>query len=340
MRRLRTLYSFATIAALFAVATALAACGGGDSDSDAGEVIDSATLEGVESGKLALAVKVRARGEDGGNLNLDLSGAFQGEGQGELPQLDGTATAKGSLAGERVDFDGGLVLLPNSAYVNYDGTEYEVDPTTYSFVESALQQAQREGGGEGEDGGAKACQEEIAGLQFSEFVENAENEGSADVGGESTTKVGGELNVPALLDQAVEIADSPACSAQVSAAGELPGDGEIDEAKEEVETAVKAATVELFVGEDDVVRRFAGRLRIEPEGGGDGPSRVDLEFDLELTEVNEEQQISAPGGKTRPLSELFIELGVNPIELLGLLQGEGEAADLGNLLEGLGEAAR
>lgn len=340
MRRLRTPYSFATLAVLVAVATALAACGGGDSDADAQDVIDSATLEGVESGKVDLAVKVRSRGEDGGNVNLDLSGAFQGEGQGELPQLDGTATAKGSLAGERVDFDGGLVLLPNSAYVNYEGTEYEVDPTTYSFVESALQQAQREGGGEGEDGGAKACQEEIAGLQFSEFVENAESEGSAEVGGESTTKVSGELDVPAALEQAVEIAESPACSAQASAAGELPSGEEIDEARQEVESAVKSAEVELYVGEDDIVRRFAIQLRIEPEGGGDGPSRMDLSLDLQLTEVGEEQQISAPGGKTQPLSKLFLELNINPIELLGLLQGEGEAADLGNLLEGLGEAAR
>jgi hypothetical protein len=340
LRRLRTLYSLATIAALVATATALAACGGGDSDADAQDVIDSATLQGVESGKLDLTVKVRARGEDGGNLNLDLSGAFQGEGQGELPQLDATATAKGSLAGERVDFDGGLVLLPNSAYVNYKGTEYEVDPTTYSFVESALQQAQREGGGEGEGGGTTACQEEIAGLGFSEFVESAENEGSADVGGESTTKVSGELDVPALLDQAVEIGESPACSAQVSAAGQLPSGDEIDEAKDEVESAVKAAAVELYVGDDDIVRRFVVDLRIEPEGGGDGPDRADLDLQLQLTEVNEEQRISAPGGKKQPLSKLFIELGVNPIELLGLLQGEGEAPDLGNLLEGLGEAAR
>lgn len=339
MRRLRTLYSFATIAALVAVATALAACGG-DSDADAQDVIDSATLKGVESGKLDLTVKARARGEDGGNLNLDASGAFQGEGKGELPQLDATLTAKGSLGGERVDLDSGLVLLPNSAYVDYEGTTYEVDPTTYSFVESALEQAQREGGGEGEDGGAKACQEEIAGLSFSEFVENAENEGGADVGGESTTKVSGDLDVPALLEQVVEVAESPACSAQASAAGELPSDEEIDAAKDEVESAVKASAVDLYVGEDDIVRRFVVQLRIEPEGGGDGPSRMDLSLDLQLTEVNEEQQISAPGGKTQPLSKLFIELDVNPIELLGLLQGEGEAADLGNLLEGLGEAAR
>jgi hypothetical protein len=343
LRRVRTPNSFVTIAALVALATALSACGGGGgSNGDAEETIDSATLQGIESGRLDLAVKLSAKGEDGGNLDLDLSGAFQGEGQGELPQLDGSATAKGKLGGRKIDFDGGLVLLPNTAFVDYEGTTYEVDPTTYSFVESAIQQAQREGGGEGEDGGTTACQEEFGDLEFSEFVENAEDEGSADVGGESTTKVSGELDVPALLEQASEIADSPACSAQLSAAGELPSGDELDESKQEVEKAVKRANVELYVGDDGIVRRFVIQTRIEPQNGGDGPGSVDLNLDLRLTEVNEGQQISAPGGKAKPLSDLFLELNVNPIELLEQLQGEGEAGqlDFEGLLEGLGEAAR
>jgi len=342
LRRVRTRHSIATIAALAALTTALSACGGGGSNGNAEEVIDNATLQGVESGKLDLAVKLNAKGEDGGNLNLNLSGAFQGEGQGELPQLDGSATAKGKIGGDKIDFDGGLVLLPNSAYVNYEGIEYEVDPTTFSFVESALEQAQREGGGEDEDGGTTACQEEFGDLEFRSFIDNAETEGSADVGGESTTKVSGELDVPALLDQATEIAESPACSAQVSAAGELPPGDELDESKGEVEKAVKRASVELYVGEDGIVRRFVIQAQIEPQNGGDGPSRVDVNLDLRLTEVNEEQQISAPGGKTKPLSDLFIKLNVNPIELLEQLQGEGEAGqlDFEGLLEDLGEATR
>lgn len=340
MPRLRRPYGLATIVALLAAATALAACGDSGGSADAEEVIDNATLQGVESGKLDLTVKASAEGEKGGNLSLDLSGAFQGEGEGQLPQLDATATAKGKVSGERVDFDGGLVLLPNSAYVGYEGVEYEVDPATYSFVESALQQSQREGGGEDEDGGTTACQEELAELEFRELVDNAENEGSAEVGGESTTKVSGELDVPALLDQAVEIADSPACSTQVSAAGGLPADEKVDEAKGEIEDAVKTAKVDLYVGDDGIVRRFSIQLRIEPENGGDGPDEVDLSLDLQLTEVNEEQQISAPQGKFKPLGDLFLKLDINPIELLEGLQSEGEGGelDLEGLFEGLLEA--
>jgi hypothetical protein len=342
LRRLRTPYSLAMIAALVAVATALAACGGDGGSGDAQSVIESATLDGVESGQIDLAVKAKADSKDGGNVDLGISGAFKGEGQGELPLLDVTAKARGRLGGDPVDFDGGLVLLPNSAYVNYEGVEYEVDPTTFSFVESAIQQGQREGGGEGEGGGTTACQEEFGELEFSEFVVGAEEEGSADVGGEGTTKVSGELDVPKALDQAIEIAQSPACSAQVAAAGQLPSGEELEQARDEVEKSVKKANVELYVGDDDIVRRFVIDLTVEPEGGGKGPSKVQLTLDLRLTEVNEEQQISAPGGQTQPLSRLFIKLDINPIELLGRLQGEGEAGDLDldGLLEQLGEAAR
>jgi hypothetical protein len=340
LRRLRTLYSFAALIALAAAPMALAACGG--SGGDAESVIDSATLDGVESGKIALTVEAKADGKEGGKLSLDASGAFVGEGQGELPQLDLSVRSRGNVAGDPVDFDGGLVLLPNSGYVNYEGVEYEVDPTTFSFVESAIEQGQREGGGEDEDGGTTACQEEFGELEFAELFTDVEDEGGVDVGGESTTKVSGELDVPAALEQAVEIAESPACSAQASAAGGLPSGAELDEAKQEVQEAVRKANVELYVGEDDIVRRFVIELTIEPEEDGDGPSELDLRLDLRLTEVNEEQQISAPGGNTQPLSKLFIKLDVNPIELLGQLQGEGEAADLDldNLLEQLGEATR
>jgi len=66
---------------------------------------------------------------------------------------------------------------------------------------------------------------------------------------------------------------------------------------------------------------------------GSSPETVDIAIDLTLGGVNEDQEISAPED-TKPLSDLFLKLGVNPIELLGLFQGEG-GEGLENLLEGL-----
>jgi hypothetical protein len=339
VNRLRFLYALAAVAALVAMATSLAACGGGSKSGESPQdLLDEATLQGIESGKIDLSLGVKAQGSKGGNVDVSLSGSFQGEGKGNLPQLDMTAKAKGSFNGSDVDFEGGVVLLPNSAYVNYQGTEYEVDPTTFSFVESALKRAQREGGAEGGSAGIAACQEEAGKLKVADFVENGANEGSADVGGTSTTKVSGDLDVSGAIDAVLEVVESQACRAQLAAAGPLPSKSEIEKAKDEVSNDVKVAHVDVYVGDDDIVRRITAQLEIEPKNGGSGPKSVELDLDLKLTEVNEEQKISAPGN-AKPLNDLFLKLGVNPIELLGLLNGEGGGPGIGNLLEGLGEAA-
>ena len=328
MSRLRFLFA---IAALIALATALAACGsGGNSNENPQKVVDDATLQGIESGDIDLSLDVKARGDKGGDIDVSLSGPFQSGGEGQLPQLDLTAKVSGSVSGDDIDFDGGLVLLPNRAYVNYQGTDYEVDPTTFSFVESTIKQAQQ-GGAESQPADATACQEAFGKLNVGDFADNLSNEGSAEVGGTSTTKVSGDLNVSGALDELLKLADDPACSAQLGAVGPLPSTAELDQAKGEVQSAIKTAHVDLYVGDDDIVRRVSAELAIEPPKGlGDGVKRVDLEFDLTLTGVNEEQAIEVPKG-AKPLNDLFLKLGVNPIELLGAFNGGGGLGGVGGL---------
>jgi len=337
LSRLRFPFVLLVIAALVALSTALVACGGssdGDGSGDPQTVIDDASLEGIESGVIDLSLGVDAKGEEGGDLDVSLSGPFDAAmEEGEKPQFDLDADVSGTFGDDDIDFEGGLVLLPNSAYVNYQGTEYEVDPTTFSFVESALEEAQE--GGEGGSAGVTGCQEAASGLKVASFIDNLKDEGNADVGGTSTTKVSGDLDVSGALDSVVELTEDPACKSQLGAAGPLPSKSEIDEAKGEVEEAVKTAHVDVYVGDDDIVRQITAQLTIEPPSGqGDGVQSVEIEFDLKLTEVNEEQEIAAPES-AKPLNDLFLKLGVNPIELLGLLQGEGTEG-LGGLLEGLG----
>lgn len=337
MSRPRLLHVLVTAAALVVASLVLAACGGGSDKSGENPqtVLDEATLQGIESAKIDLTLGVKAAGPEGGNLDVSLSGPFQGEGEGSLPQLDMTAKAKGRINGENVDFDGGVVLLPNSAYVNYEGTEYEVDPTTFSFLESALEQAQSEAGAETGSEGAAACQEEFGKLKVAEFVEGDANEGSANVDGTETAKISGDLDVSGALDAVLEVAESPGCRPQTALAGPLPSQAEIEDAKDEVSNSVKSAKVDIYVGDDDIVRQISAQLKIEPQNGGKGPKSVEIDLDLKLSGVNEEQEISAPEN-AKPLSRLFLKLGVNPIELLGLLEGKGGGEGLGGLLEGLG----
>ncbi len=332
MSRLR---AFLVFAAVLALAVVLVACGGSSSNNeDPHKVVDNATLKGIKSGNLSLALSVNAKGKEGGNIDVNLSGPFQSEGGEKLPQLDMTAKVNGSFTGKNVNFEGGLVLLPSTAYVKYKGVSYEVDPTTFSYVKSALKQAQQKGGATGKSG-SSACQEAASKLKFSEFMENLKNEGNADVGGTTTTKVSGDLNVPKAIEAFMKLAENPACSSQLGATGSLSQLGQLGKAKGEIEKAVKTAHIDLYVGSDHIVRRAVVQLTIEPpKGSSKGPESVELSLDLSLSGVNQKQTIEAPQG-AKPLNELFLKLGINPIELLG----KGGSGGLGGLLKGLGGSA-
>lgn len=325
MSRFRILALFATLAALTGL---LAACGGdsdgGSSNEDPQKVLENASLEGVKSGNLDMSLNVTAEGEEGGEVEVDLSGPFEAGAKGELPQLEMTAAANGSAAGEDLNFEGGLTLLTDRAFVSYEGDAYEVDPTTFGFLKSALEQAQQS---EGETGDITACQEAAEGIKFSQFADQLTNEGSVDVDGTSTTKVSGDLSVSGGIDALIKLTEDPACSSQIEAAGPLPLD-ELEEAKGELSKAIKQAHVDLYVGDDNIVRKIDAELTIAPPGAEN--EKVELEMELTLSEVNEEQSFESPSN-AKPLEALFKQLKVNPLELLEAGNEEG----IEGLLEGL-----
>jgi len=318
--------------ALVALASALAACGGGSSN-DPQTIVNEATLQGVDSGQIEMSLGLDASGKRSGHLDASLSGPFQSEEGVELPELEMKAQAKGTLGGEKIDFDGGLTLLSgNRAWVEYEGVEYKVDPTTYNYVKSLAK-----GQGQGENSSElTACQDAAAELEVGEFIENLKNAGEADVGGTTTTKISGDLNAEGALDSLTKLVEDPACGEQLEAAGTLPSAAELEKAKGTIDKSVKSAHVDLYVGDDHIVRRISVEATIEPPPGKEskGIKKAEIDFDLKLTGVNEDQTISAPG-KSKPLSALFLKLHINPIELLGLLQGGNGISGISGLLEGI-----
>lgn len=331
MNRMRIL---ALLASVLALAVGLAACGGSGGPQD---VLDEATLEGVESGSLDLSVGVDVKGGKGGHVDIRVSGPFQSEPEAELPKLDMTASAKGTIEGKAVDFEGGLTLLGGiRAYVAYEGVEYKVDPTTFGFVRGMAQESES-----GEPNELTACQQALAGLDVGDFVENPTEEGTVEIGGAETTKVSGELATPAAIEALIELTEDPACSEQLDAVpGTLPSTAQLEKAKGEVQGAVKKAHVELYVGDDHIVRRLTARATIEPRrSGAAGAESVDLDVDMTLTGVNEPQTIAAPS-RSQPLTNLFLKLGISPFELLELLEGKGGRGrgGINGLLEAIGGA--
>jgi hypothetical protein len=331
LTRVRIFLVFAALAGLTTVFAACGSSGGSNSEEDPQAVLKDATFEGIESADLEASVKVDVSGKEAGNVDVELSGPFQSQGNGQYPELDLNAHVSGSVNGSDIHKEAGLVLVPNKAFVSYEGEDYEIDPTTFSFIESALNQAGKNG--ETPTEASSACQQVAAGLNVEDFVENLTNEGSADVGGTETTKISGDLNVSGAVDQILKLAEDPACSSSLESAGPLPL-AQLDEAKSEVEKALKSAHVDVYVGEDKIVRRLAAELTIEPKGSEE---TVEMEIDVAFNGVNEEQEITTPTG-AKPLNGLFQKLGINPIELLQRVQG-GQGLDLEGLLnEAIGGA--
>jgi len=317
---------------LIAAASVFAACGSSSdsssSDEDPQKVLENAGLEGVKSGKLDLSLHVTSEGKEGGDVEVNLSGPFEAGAKGELPQLEMSAEASGSAMGEDLNFEGGLTVLTDRAFIDYKGTDYEVDPTTFGFVKSALEQAQQQEGSE--SGDITACQKAAEGIKFSQFAEELVNEGGADVDGTPTTKVSGDVDVEGGIDALIQLTEDPACSSQLEAAGPLPL-GELEKAKGELSKAVKNAHIDLYVGDDDIVRKFAVELTIQPPEAGN--EKIEVELEMTLGEVNEEQTFSTPSD-AKPLEALFKDAGIDPLEIGELLEG-----GVSGLLEGVGGSA-
>ena len=217
--------------------------------------------KGVESGKLEASIHVKSEGKKGGDVRASLDGQFQAGAKGSLPQLAMTAAAHGTANGKKVDFEGGLTVLSDRAFVGLRGNTYEVDPTTFGFIKSGFERAQQEEGKK--TGDVTACQEAATGLQLSELVENPESEGGVDVAGTSTTKVSGELSAKGAADAVIELAEDPACKAQIELAGPLPL-AELEKARGELARTVKKAHVEVYVGSDHIIRKVVAELTVEP----------------------------------------------------------------------------
>ena len=71
-------------------------------------------------------------------------------------------------------------------------------------------------------------------------------------------------------------------------------------------------------------------LTIEPKGSGE---KTETSLEVTLGKVNEKVAITAPAN-SKPLLNLFGELGISPTAIGSLLEGGG-IEDLGSLLEGI-----
>jgi hypothetical protein len=199
-----------------------------------------------------------------------------------------------SASGQGINLEGGLVLLPENAWIEFGGETYEVGEELWSRAKESLNT------GSGRETFADA------GVKPLDWIKGAETGEGEELAGTETTKVTGELDIPTML------ADFNRLSPDSTA---MPP-GTLDQAKE----AIGPVQFEAWIGEDDIWRRVSAQTSFTvPEGQRQGAGGIEggqVSLDMTLQAPNEEVSIDSPGAG-RPISELLRALGVPPEALLG-----------------------
>lgn len=302
----------ALIATLASV-LALAGCGDDDDSSGAGSDTDpqavlDAALGGdqpIDSGVLELSFDLEATGSQPGTLSASLSGPFQSGGDdGALPQLDFTASANVDAAETQLDFEGGLTLVSDGAYISYGGTDYQVDDPTFSLLQQSYEESAQLQESEGQTGSLQAF-----GIDPATWVTDLINEGTEDLDGTEVVHVSGAADVGAVVDDLTAVAEQTGQADQVGAAS-----------LEQIESAVTSATIDVYANaEDDTLRKLDLSVDID-DPAGDGT--ITILLSIGIADTNEEQEITAPED-AEPLAGLLEQIpgGAGALGGLGAIGG-------------------
>jgi len=308
-RRARRIAALALIAV---AALGLGACGGDDGgDEDPRELLEATFTneEQISSGSFDLSLDVSAEGgDDAGSFSGSLGGPFQSA-DGEFPQFD--LDAEIELDSDAQDFSGeaGVTSADGRAFVNFQGTEYEVPQDAFEQFTSSYVQLQQQSDG-GEQGGNVLSS---LGIDPTNWLTDLENEGNEDVDGTETVKVTGTADVPSLVEDLRAIAEN---------APKAVGDVSPDELQQldQLTDLVESAEFSFFTGaDDDLLRRIEANVDLNPPDTEGSPDSVSFDFSLTFSEINDPQEISAPAD-AQPLQGLLDTLGV---ELPGAGAGGG-----------------
>lgn len=294
-------------------AALIAGCGGDDgNDANPQELLEQTFGADAEitSGVLDLSLDAGAEGEGGGAVSGTLSGPFQSIGADRLPEFDLDLSLQADAADQGLNFDGGLTLTGDGAFVAVDGTDYQVDEATFTTFQDLYAQSAQTQDKEGDQGAALFSQ---LGIDPATWLTDVSNEGTEEVGGAETVHISGSADIGRIVEDTQNLAANAP-----GGAGEL-GSQQIAQ----LQDAVKSATVDVYTGVDDqILRRLDLAIELEDPDSGDSLS---LSLSIGFSDVNESQDITAPENP-RPLDEL-IPGGVGGLGGLG--SGLGGLGGLG-----------
>lgn len=312
MHRIRVSLAF-----VLAVSAALliAACGGGGNDEDPQEVLEATfnNDQSVQSGVFDVSVNVEAEGgDDAGTFEASLGGPFQSQ-EGQFPAFD--VEAELNLEGGDQDFSGsgGLISTGDAAFVNFQGTDYEVPKPLFDRFATQFTQLQQQSEQQNQDGNLLGS----LGIDPTNWVSDLENEGTEDVEGTETIHISGTADTPKLIEDIKQIAENAPQAAEQVTPDQL---SQLDQLTE----IVSSAEFDFFTGEeDDILRKLEANIELDPPDSEGAPESVNVDFSVTLSALNEPQTVSAPSS-SEPLSSLLQQFGL----------GEGALDQLGAGISG------
>jgi hypothetical protein len=271
----------------------------------------------VDSGKLDLKINLDVKSSSSqqlqGPITLSLSGPFQSQGKGKLPKFDMDAAFEGG--GQ--NFKAGLASTGTKAFVNFQGTEYAVSDEVFQQFKKGYEQAQQQN----KDQGGQSLA--TLGIDPQKWLTNAKNEGETQVGDTDVIKITGDVDVNKLLDD-VNTALEKVRSLGVQGSAQLP-EKLTDAQKKQAADAIKDLNVEIYTGKDDsTLRRMVVNMNID-----DGKDSGSLKFDVSLTDLNEDQDISEPSN-AKPFDQLLSQLGGLGLGGLGATGGSSGSSGSGS----------
>jgi hypothetical protein len=274
----------------------LSACGGQEEDVD---TLLEQTFSGdkeVDSGRLALEARIDARGTERleGPVTLTIRGPFEKSGSGALPEFDLDA----SVSGSGITYEVGASVVGDRAYVLFEGDDYVLSPELFARFKSGFERAQTDKRADRADAADLAT----LGIDPRRWLTNVRNEGEAKVGDEDTIRITGDVDVAKLLDDVARARERSGTD-PAAAPHELT-----EEQRSRIEQAIKAMRAEIFTGADDkTLRRIILDADVVAPEGVDTFDSADVRLDYSITELNEDQDISAPRDP-RPFDELARQL--------------------------------
>ena len=150
------------------------------------------------------------------------------------------------------------------------------------------------------------------GLDPRSWLSDAKDEGDEEIAGVQTRHVSGTLDVEAVMRNlnAFVRKSGPTLG---GATGQTPPKPLSEADIRKIGEVVHDPTFHVYVGkDDDIIRRVAGKIEFDvPEESRQslgGIQSGSIEFEVEFSKVNGDQQIDAPAN-ARPLSDLTTSLG-------------------------------